>query len=134
LAAVINNRWPERGVPTGAIGMVAYADGNVHRLEGNDAGSRAGQKAAAMGGDRFETAPGAHASLMLLGPSEIRMDSNTALKIDSDRRVTLERGRIYLDIAASRRWFKVITPMGEVTVFGTRFSVEASSGRTVVTV
>jgi hypothetical protein len=114
--------------------MVAYADGNVHRLLENGPGARAGEKAAAIGGDRFETAPGAHASVMLLGPSEIRMDSNTAVKVVSDRRIALERGRVYFDIAASRRWFKVVTPMGEITVFGTRFSVEANSGRTTVTV
>ena len=134
LAAVLNTRWPEAGIRAGAVGMVAYADGDVHRLLANKTGPRANEKAAAMGGDRFETAPGAHASVMLLGPSEVRMDSNTAVKVVSDRRIALERGRVYLDIASSRRWFKVVTPMGEVTVFGTKFSVEANSGRTTVTV
>jgi len=135
LAAVLNTQWPEAGVPAEAKGMVALSEGGVLRLAGDtDRQSAAHAKDGAMEGDRFVTGSGAHASLMLLGPSEIRLDADTSVRIESDRRIVLDRGRIYLDIAKSRRWFKVETPMGAITVFGTRFSVEATSGKTVVVV
>ncbi len=135
LAAVLNTRWPKEGVPAGALGMIAFADGDVQRVDGeSDSSSRVRERAGAMNGDRFVTGASGHASLMLLGPSEIRVDADSSVQVESDRRITLDRGRILLDIAKTRRWFKVLTPMGEVTVFGTRFSVEADSGRTTVVV
>jgi hypothetical protein len=135
LAAVINTRWPRDTIPPRALGMVAYTAGNV--LQGEVDSTRmapTSPKTAALPGDRFATGADSRASLLLLGPSEVRMDADTSLRVTSDRQITLDHGRIYLDIAKSRRWFKVFTPKGEVTVFGTRFEVKADSARTTVTV
>jgi hypothetical protein len=135
LAAVINTRWPEDRIPVGAMGMIAFADGDVFRGDAGTGDERqTSVRSAAMPNDRIVTGPDSFASLLLVGPSEIRMDSDTRLRVESDRRVTLESGRIVLDVAKSQRWFKVFTPMGEVTVFGTRFEVFADTGRTIVTV
>ncbi len=135
LAAVINTRWPDENIPVGAMGMVAYTDGDFYRAEAGSSSTRsASAKSAAMSTDRFITGADGHASLLLVGPSEIRMDSDTRLRVENDRQITLESGRIVLDVAKSSRWFKVFTPVGEVTVFGTRFEVLADSGRTTVTV
>ena len=135
LAAIINTRWPEKRVPVGAMGMIAYADGDVFRSDVESGKDRqTSVRSAAMPNDRFVTGPDSFASLLLVGPSEVRMDSETRLRVESDRQVTLESGRIVLDVAKSQRWFKVYTPMGDVTVFGTRFEVLADSGRTIVTV
>jgi hypothetical protein len=135
LAAVINTRWPEGTIPVGAMGMIAYADGDFFRAEAGTNSTRStSAKTPAMSDDRFITGADGHASLLLMGPSEIRMDSDTRLRVDNDRQITLESGRIVLDVAKSSRWFKVFTPVGEVTVFGTRFEVLADSSRTTVTV
>ncbi len=135
LAALIKARWPVASESPDTIGLVASAQGAVHRIAGDTgARSRARERVWAERGDRFETAPDAQAAVLLLGPTELRMAADTAVVIDGERKITLERGRVFLDVAHSQRLFKVTTPMGEVTVFGTRFDVTADALRTTVIV
>jgi len=135
LAGLIQQRWPEPAVPTDAIGVVAAAEGMVHRVAGDTrVRSRARERVWALPGDRFETEAGALASVLTIGPTEVKLAPETQITIDGERKITLDSGRIFLDVARSQGRFKVVTPMGEVTVFGTRFDVLVAPDRTTVIV
>jgi len=135
LAAFITARWPDPMVPADAIAVVAALDGGADRVAaGSGVRSRARERVWMQPGDSIETATNDRLSLLAVGPSEFRLAENTSVTVDSERAITIERGRVYLDVAHSQRLFKVFTPMGEVTVFGTRFEVFAEADRTTVVV
>ncbi len=135
LAWLIQTQWPGPAVPQDAIGVVAATQGMVLRIAG-DTGqrSRARERVWAQPGDRIETSGESFASVLMIGPSEMRLAADTAVTIDGERKITLERGRVFFDVAHSQRLFNVLTPTGEVTVFGTRFEVFAEDNRTTVTI
>jgi ferric-dicitrate binding protein FerR (iron transport regulator) len=135
LAALIKARWPVSGVPADTVGLVAVAEGSVHRIDGDTgARSRARERVWAGRGDRFETSADARASVLMLGPSELRMAADTTVVIDDERKITIEKGRVFLDVGRGQGQFKLATPTGEVTVFGTRFDVMVEAQRTTVIV
>lgn len=135
LALLISRSWPDPALPADTIGVVAAAQGLVHRVEGDTgARSRARERVWVGPGDRIETAEESLAAFLVLGPTELRVAPGTVVTIDSERRLTLEKGRIFIDVARGQRLFKVMTPVGEATVFGTRFDVAADSQRTTVIV
>jgi hypothetical protein len=135
LAGLIQMSWPDPAIPQDAVGVVAAVDGLVHRVASDTgARSRTRERVWIQPGDRIETSLDSLASVLALGPSEMRMAPNSMVTIDAERRITLTHGRIFLDVAPSQRYFKVSTPMGDVTVFGTRFEVFAEQDRTTVTV
>ena len=84
-------------------------------------------------GYRFETGPNARLMLTLRGPSHIRVDENTRLRVCDDRELSIETGRVLLDVSKSERQFIVDTPSGKITVFGTLFDVVVNSEKTIVT-
>ncbi len=135
LGAFITARWPEPAAPSDTVGMVAAVSGKANRIaEGTGLHSRVRERIWAQPGDRIITDPGSMLSLLTVGPSELRLAGDTSVKVDTDRGITIDRGRVYLDIAKSQRLFKVVTPIGNVTVFGTRFEVFVEPSRTTVTV
>lgn len=135
LGAFITARWPEPAAPSDTIGMVAALAGKAERFAaGTGLSSRIRERIWIQPGDRIVTEPDGKLSLLTIGPSELRLAEDTSVKINSDRRITIDRGRVYLDIAKSQRLFKVVTPVGDVTVFGTRFEVFVEPSRTTVTV
>lgn len=135
LAAVINKNWPDPAIGDDSIGLVGFAEGKVSRIGGQDGDrQKADVRTAAVAGDRFETGADGRMMMLLVGPSEIRMAPNTRIVVESDRRLSVEKGRVNLDIAKNQRLFKVHTPSGEITVFGTRFDVTVSAERTTVVV
>lgn len=135
LAGVINARWPDPVVPSNAIALVAAVEGSANRIAATSGThSRARERVWVQPGDRIETGDSDRLALLAVGPSELRLAENTSVRVDSERAITIERGRVFLDVAHSQRLFKVITPMGEVTVFGTRFEVFAEPNRTTVMV
>ncbi len=85
-------------------------------------------------GDRFETTAGTQMMLSLAGPTLVKLDENTRLKVSDARRLSVESGTIWLDVAHDGSLFKVLTPAGMVTVFGTVFSVRVDGDRMTVTV
>lgn len=135
LGAFITARWPEPVAPSDAIGVVAAVRGKADRVaDGSGLSSRAVERVWMQPGDRIVTGADSLVSLITVGPSELRLAADTAIKVDSDRGITVEKGRVYLDIAHNQRLFKVTTPTGDVTVFGTRFEVFVEADRTTVTV
>jgi len=128
MAAVINNNWPVPDYIDESIGLVASTTGQTYRIDAetqrrDDANLRESAEA----GDRFETGAGSSLMLMLMGPSEVRMDQNTRIYVEDERTLSVEQGRVFLDVAKGRQLFRVRTPHGEVTVFGTRFDVQVGA-------
>lgn len=85
-------------------------------------------------GDKFATDTQSRLLLGLNGPSHITVFENTAIEIGADREVFLKKGRVFLDVARDARHFRVHTPDGRITVFGTSFQVDIQSTGTEVTV
>jgi ferric-dicitrate binding protein FerR (iron transport regulator) len=71
-------------------------------------------------GDTLETARSATASLMW-GGATLRIDGNTHLRLESPRRLSLDRGAVY--IATNGAGVVVVTPLGAIEDVGTQFEV-----------
>lgn len=85
-------------------------------------------------GTRFETEHGAQVLVTLAGPSSVKIAPGTRMMVHDERHISVARGAVWLDVCKEERYFRVTTPSGDVTVFGTVFGVEVMNGRTVVTV
>lgn len=83
---------------------------------------------------RYETGPNGALILGLNGDSEIRVFSDTRLKVNSARELRLESGSIHCSVGKGERYFRVSTPDGLITVFGTVFGVDVLEDSTQVTV
>lgn len=133
LAGVIREYWPSPEVPHEIIGLVLQMDGAVERLPGaDDLRTPADLEMAALAGDRFETSPGSRLLLGLAGQTRLMLNSNSRVLLDDARNVRVEQGEAYFDVAKGNRLFKVLTPQGEVTVFGTAFDVRVTPNETLV--
>ncbi|GMV94701.1 MAG: hypothetical protein AMXMBFR82_44790 [Candidatus Hydrogenedentota bacterium] len=118
-----------------AVGVVTQVKGEPTRIALDETRRmRASIAALARSGDCFETADGTQMMLSLTGPTVVKLDENTRVKVSDARRLSVDHGTIWLDVAQDGSLFKVITPAGLVTVFGTVFSVRVAEGRTTVTV
>ena len=76
-------------------------------------------------GETIRTDGTTRATFLQEGGGELRVDTNTTLRIDRDRRVQLERGAVYV-LSASAPPTTVVTRPGEVVDVGTRFEVRVS--------
>ncbi len=136
LAFLLAWSWPSALLNEGrAVGMVTHQDGRVlrSREEGTQR-SRVALKAVVTADERFETADKASLMITLAGPTHLKADGNTRVKVVNEREIGVETGRIWLSVAKDERLFRVTTPSGDITVFGTVFNVEVTADRTVVTV
>ncbi len=120
--------WVDRaGEPVGGdlIATVELVDGSVMAGDGAlIAGSRIGA------GAEVTTGAGEYGagrlSLRMAGGQSLRVDSATSLRLVSDRRVELLRGRIYIDSppgTANAGGVDVETALGTVVEIGTQFEV-----------
>jgi hypothetical protein len=83
---------------------------------------------------RYETGSDGGLILGLDGNSEIRVFSDTRVKVCSAREFRLESGAVHCSIGRGERYFRVSTPDGLITVFGTVFGIEVLDDSTRVTV
>lgn len=131
--------WPgqEQEVSGQAIGMVTYKSGTVRSLMPLETNYQMAELQAPIARDQiFETGPDASMIASIAGPSTLKMADGGRVKVNDDRRIGLQGGKIWLHVAKSMRGarvFRVHTPDGDVTVFGTTFGVEVLQGRTLVT-
>lgn len=131
--------WPgqEKQVSAQAIGMVTYTAGSVRSLLPRETNFQVAELQAPIARNQiFETAPGASMIASIAGPSTVKMADGGRVKVNDDRRIGLQNGKIWLHVAKSMRGarvFRVHTPDGDVTVFGTTFGVEVMQGKTLVT-
>ena len=135
LAAIMNKNWPAASLPSGTIGIVSHSVGDVSRIaQGSTERDAAPATTLTQPGDRYETAANGTMMLTLLGPTEVRIAANTRIRVHDDRKLSVEKGRVFLDVAHGDRLFNITTPTGDITVFGTSFDVWVESERTTVVV
>jgi ferric-dicitrate binding protein FerR (iron transport regulator) len=135
LAVVIFQTWPEEPVAQAShAGNVTYRDGEVmavseyigeHKVQVEDFVQR---------GSQYETASDAQLALSLDGPSVVKADVDTKFYVINERKIRLERGRLWFDVGSDGSHFLVSTPAGMVRVVGTVFGVDVDGPNTVVTV
>jgi anti-sigma factor RsiW len=125
--------WPptmlNRGVVLGTVTQLAGPVARRHPADGEQ--NRIALHSAVYAGERFETQDEAGLVLLLDGPTTLKADANTRLQVQDNRKILLESGRIWLDVAEDPRLFRVETPSGGVTVFGTTFDVLLQDDSTV---
>jgi ferric-dicitrate binding protein FerR (iron transport regulator)/tetratricopeptide (TPR) repeat protein len=90
-------------------------------------------------GETVVTRAGERQRRRLPDGSVLYVDQNTSLRLDADRRATLDRGAVFLEVApqapeAGGTTFVVRTPDREVKAHGTRFEVRAGGPGTGVVV
>ena len=135
LGYTLTKIWPEPVVSDRALGSVTFADGmNFHLPEESDGRNAASLKNIALPGDRFETSSDSTMMVTLLGPTHVKVAPDARIRIQSDRRISVEKGSVFLDVAKGDRMFRVFTPSGNVTVFGTSFDVNVIANATTVAV
>lgn len=128
--------WPESALDVALpVGMVTQVTGDV--LQSADVSTnrhpvRLEDHVAP--GTRFETEHGARMLVTLAGPSDVKLAPGTRMMVHDERHISVARGAVWLDVCKEDRYFRVTTPSGDVTVFGTVFGVEVMNDRTVVTV
>lgn len=135
LGAVIRENWPVPIPLMGQIGMVAYVQGDTNRVDpASGKVDGAVVEAGVYPGDRYESSDASGLMVSLDGATHIKMDENSRIRIDDARTITVEKGQIYLDVGTTDRIFQVATLAGNITVFGTRFSVSVADDSTFVAV
>lgn len=136
LGAMLWLAWPAdlRTEPK-AMGMVLHREGRP--AQSSDAEPVRRPVAAndtILAGNRYETGPDAGLVLGLNGPSMIKVFGDTRLRVGGERSVRIESGVAHLEVSPGDRYFRVNTPNGRVTVFGTSFAVDVMADATLVTV
>jgi len=128
--------WPPEGpADMRAVGMVTHQEGKILRSHESSTDRRhVALKAIVRENERFETDGDAALMITLAGPTLMKADKNTRLKVINEREVSVEIGQIWLNVCKDQRSFRVTTPSGDITVFGTVFNVEVTPDSTVVTV
>jgi len=135
LAVVLRYYWPTTASQPENIGLVSYARGVVQRT----ADAAMIRRAVTLNdyvqcNDHFETDSSASMMLSLTGPTHLKATTGTSFKVVDARRIQLEEGTIWVEVGHDGSLFKVTTPDGVITVFGTIFSVRVQDAVTTVTV
>jgi len=83
---------------------------------------------------RYETGKDGGLILGLDGNSEVRVFPDSRVKVVNARELRLESGSVHCSVGQGERYFRVSTPDGLITVFGTVFGIEVLDDATRVTV
>ncbi len=127
--------WPHAEQKTATVGVVSFSHGTVSRVSKESTHrENVSLNSYVEPGDRFETGSISLAMLSLVGPTHLKVNENTRIKVIDPRRIRVEEGLIWVDVGNDGSLFKVITPNGMITVFGTIFSVRVKDAQTTVTV
>jgi len=136
LALAIVSQWPASpAVDSTVIGVVTHCSGAVKCSTYDSAVRQAvAVKDFVRCGQRYETDSGQTLMLTLAGPTQLKLNEDTRVKLYDDRKISVETGEIWLDVSSDGRLFRVNTPTGGITVFGTAFEIEIERDKTIVTV
>ncbi len=135
LALILKLNWPEFSMGRQAVGVITYTKGDAFAI--TDAGERpqdAELKGVVRPGDHYETRSDSSLMVTLAGPSEVKLNRDTQIRVDNERELSVQKGEVWLNVGSNGAPFRVFTPDGQVLVFGTAFGVKVDSGKTVVTV
>ncbi len=72
--------------------------------------------------------------ILALATAELKLNAGSILRVVHEREVELVKGELFADVESAGSLFRVKFSGGDVTVFGTRFVVQALEDKTVVTV
>lgn len=135
-ALFLRHNWPAPPPGMHAVGMITGVDGAASRFTNDGDIVQQVQTAEYVDkGDTVETGKGARMVVALNGPTTVKLNESTRLRVDNHRLLRLDKGQIWLDVADDdQRLFKIETPTGVITVFGTRFDVSVRAGLTRVVV
>jgi len=127
IALPLANWLRERGAPQAPIASTLFVTGEVVlRLDGQSRAGRVGEELWA--GTRITT-HGGRAAIVLANGVELRLDSNTAVTIDSKGSLSLDDGALYLD--SSHRTgppepVEIVARGAVIRDIGTRYEVRVS--------
>src|SRR5688572_33146544 len=127
IALPLANWLRERGAPQAPIASTLFVSGEVVlRLDGQSRAGRVGEELWA--GTRITT-HGGRAAIVLANGVELRLDSNTAVTIDSKGSLSLDDGALYLD--SSHRTgppepVEIVARGAVIRDIGTRYEVRVS--------
>jgi len=123
--------WTSRSSPSAdrhELAMLRKVVGHVQIVDPADRASDAGpdgegRRLAA--GDRIEVGPRSLAAFELADGTSVRLAGATRVRLDSDNRLTLERGTMYVDANPALRTniTRVATPFGTIHHVGTQFEL-----------
>ncbi len=135
LGLTIALSWPPEDLGDTDVGMVTFKEGDATRsAEDGETPRRVTLASMVREGDWYETGAKGGLLVALIGPTRIKIDSDTRVRIHGDREISVVRGRVWLDVSKGAQSFRVRTPLGKVTVFGTTFGVSVADKITLVTV
>lgn len=135
LAGVIKENWPNPAVSDDMLGVVTFSEGFATRIApDSEERTPAKLKSFAFAGERYETGGDSQLMLTLVGPTELRLNENSRVLIHHDRKIRVEKGQVLLNVGKGKRLFKVLTPNGDITVFGTTFDVKVNQDQTTIVV
>ncbi len=128
--------WPHRDITeTQRIGVAINIGGDSSIIENNINNFIKENNITPIKNDNYiETQKNALVYSYLKGNSVLKLAESTRIRILDERTVNLEKGKVFFDIGKDKKVFRVNTPQGTVTVFGTRFQVEVDSSRILTTV
>lgn len=134
-ALILSKNWPEPPRSTTALGLVTSVHGLSARIDGQTLSrDTVALKSYIEPSAAYDTGLDGLLMLTLEGPTHVKLNTGTRVTIVDERRIRLERGRIWLDVSKGEREFVVQTPTSDITVFGTTFDVEVDGSRTSVVV
>ncbi len=135
LGIAIVTYWPDANLAGKVVGMVTYQEG--HALSSSEESTnrhRVALKTMILQDETIETRENGKLIIGLAGPTQMKLDGDTRVKIENERKINVETGRIWLDVSKDERLFRVTTPSGDITVYGTAFSVEVTENSTIIIV
>jgi hypothetical protein len=135
LGFLIRLNWPQPAPEVGYVGVVMQAKGHSTRVPDNGTTWRSAYAQDRIRpGDRFETGKESAVMVGLKGSTVVKMNAESRFKVISERRINVEQGEVWLDVGRDGQLFRVGTPEGNITVFGTAFCVSVSKDATTVAV
>lgn len=135
LAIPIYFAWPKAPeTGAGVVGIITHSTGTVTSAASYDGGAAGSTvKSLISCGSRYETGPNARLMLSLRGPTHLKVDENSRVRVFDDRGLSIDTGRVCLDVAKDARPFVVNTPFSIITVLGTEFEIAVDSEKALVT-
>jgi ferric-dicitrate binding protein FerR (iron transport regulator) len=129
IGLTLANRLRERGASqvAGPLASTLFADSEVVFEQGSQA--RAGRVGEQLNPGTRITTHGGRAAIVLTNGVELRLDSNTAVVLDTERSMSLDRGAVYLDSSHRTGQPETVAIVARGTVvrdIGTRYEVRLS--------
>lgn len=127
--------WPPLESSGRTVGMVTFQKGQVQRTtDDQQSPRRASVQGLVKENERYVTSMDSTLMLALTGGTELKINEDSRVKVEGDRRIAIEAGRVWLHVSKDDAGFHISTPTGAIRVFGTTFEVSVDPDRTLVTV